>query len=333
MSLLYVNENGAQISVESNRCVVKYKDGMKTYIPIESLEGITIMGQSQLTTKCIEECMMRGIPVTYFSKGGRYFGRLMSTGHINVERQRKQSALYDTDFAVELGKKILSAKVKNQSVVLRRYEKSKRRNLKDEQDMMAICRNRILSSNKITEMIGFEGQAAKSYFQGLSKCIDKDFEFHGRSRRPPKDEFNSMISFGYSLLLNEVYCKIEMKGLNPYFGFIHRDAEKHPTLASDLMEEWRAVIVDATVMSLINGFEIQKEHFQTDLDEPGCYMTKEGLKIYLNKLERKFRTEVRYLKYIDYQVSFRRAILLQMDRLAKAIEEGDASIYEPIIIR
>ena len=256
MSLLYVNENGALIGIEGNKCVAKYKDGMKTFIPIESLEGITIMGQSQVTTKCMEECMMRGIPVTYFSKGGRYFGRLMSTGHVNVERQRKQSALYDTDFAVELGKKILSAKVKNQSVVLRRYEKSKHKTLEEEQQMMSICRNRILTSKKITEMIGFEGQAAKSYFQGLSKCIDEEFKFQGRSRRPPKDEFNSMISFGYSLLLNEVYCKIEMKGLNPYFGFIHRDAEKHPTLASDLMEEWRAVIVDATVMSLINGYEI-----------------------------------------------------------------------------
>jgi CRISPR-associated protein Cas1 len=99
------------------------------------------------------------------------------------------------------------------------------------------------------------------------------------------------------------------------------------------MEEWRAVIVDATVMSLINGYEIKKEHFQTDLDQPGCYLTREGLKIFLNKLERKFRTEVRYLKYTDSAVSFRRAILLQMDRLAKAIGEGDASIYEPIIIR
>ena len=333
MSLLYVNENGALIGIEGNKCVAKYKDGMKTFIPIESLEGITIMGQSQVTTKCMEECMMRGIPVTYFSKGGRYFGRLMSTGHVNVERQRKQSALYDTDFAVELGKKILSAKVKNQSVVLRRYEKSKHKTLEEEQQMMLICRNRILTSKKITEMIGFEGQAAKYYFKGLSACIDKNFTFQGRNRRPPRDEFNSMISLGYSILMNEVYCKIEMKGLNPYFGFIHRDAEKHPTLASDMIEEWRAIIVDATAMSMINGHEILKDHFYFNMDEPGCYITKDGLKLYLNKLERKFQTEVRYLKYVDYAVSFRRGIFLQMEHLAKAIEEGDASLYEPIIIR
>lgn len=124
--------------------------------------------------------------------------------------------------------------------------------------MLTICKNKIMTCNRIEEMIGFEGQAAKYYFRGLAACIDKEFSFQGRSRRPPRDEFNSMISLGYSILMNEVYCKIEMKGLNPYFGFIHRDAEKHPTLASDMMEEWRAVIVDATAMSMINGHEIQK---------------------------------------------------------------------------
>ena len=106
--------------------------------------------------------------------------------------------------------------------------------MNEEQKMMNICRNKVLECQKISEMIGFEGQAAKYYFKGLSECIDKQFYFQGRSKRPPRDEFNSMISLGYSILMNEVYCKIEMKGLNPFFGFIHRDAEKHPTLASDL---------------------------------------------------------------------------------------------------
>ena len=113
MSLLYVNDSGATIGIEGNCCTVKQKDGSKRMLPIESLDGITIMGQSQMTTQCAEECMQRGIPVSYFSKGGKYFGRLISTGHVNVERQRKQCALYDTGFAVELAMKILSAKIKN----------------------------------------------------------------------------------------------------------------------------------------------------------------------------------------------------------------------------
>ena len=74
--------------------------------------------------------------------------------------------------------------------------------------------------------------------------MDENFTFQGRNRRPPRDEFNSMISLGYSILMNEVYCKVEMKGLNPYFGFIHRDAEKHPTLASDMMGNYRGCYGD-----------------------------------------------------------------------------------------
>lgn len=333
MSLLYVNEDGAVIGIEANRCTIKYKDGLKRSIPIESLEGITLLGKAQITTVCMEEFLKRGISVSYFSKGGSYFGRLQSTGHVSAVRQRMQCQLYDTDFALELGRKILSAKVKNQSVVLRRYERSRKINVEEEQRMMANCRRKMERVGTISELIGYEGQCAKYYFAGLAKCIEPDFYFKGRSRRPPMDEFNSMLSLGYSILMNEVYCKIEMKGLNPYFGFIHRDAEKHPTLASDLMEEWRAVIVDATVMSMINGHEMHKDDFIFNDEAPGCYLTKNGLKLYLNKLEKKFQTDVRYLIYVDHAVSFRRAIFLQIEQLVKAIENQDVSLYQPILIR
>lgn len=259
MSLLYVNENGAVIGIESNRCFVKYSDGLKKTIPIETLESITIMGQAQMTTQCVQECLNRGIPVSYFSKGGSYFGRLQSTGHINVERQRQQCVLYETDFALDFSKRIIQAKLKNQMVVLRRYEKSKNISVGESLKMLHICRQKIENCKTIPEIMGYEGQGAKAYFEGLAALIEPAFVFHGRNKRPPRDEFNSMISLGYSVIMNELYGKIEEKGLNPYFGFLHRDKEKHPTLASDLMEEWRAVIVDSTVMSMINGHEIQKD--------------------------------------------------------------------------
>ncbi len=181
--------------------------------------------------------------------------------------------------------------------------------------------------------MGYEGTAAKYYFSGLAREVDQDFSFHGRNRRPPKDPFNSMISLGYSIIMNELCSVIQRRGLNPYFGFMHQDRENHPTLASDLMEEWRAVIVDATVMSLINGHEISLDHFQNNVDMPGCYLTKEGMRIFLNKLEKKLRTKVNYLTYIDYAVSFRSAIDLQVRQLVKAIEENDCELYKEVIIR
>lgn len=333
MSLLYVDDDKATIGIDANRCYVHYEDGMKSYVPIEVLDSITITGHAQMTTQCIQECLKRGIPVSFMSKGGRYFGRLHSTGHINTERQRMQCALYDTDFSVELAKRIMSAKLRNQGVVLRRYEKSN--NLEESENIKAIKRYRekLNQCTRIDEIMGYEGQAAKTYFEGISELIANDFKFKGRSRRPPLDEFNSMLSLGYSILMNEIYGKIEAKGLSPYFGFIHRDKEKHPTLASDLMEEWRAVIVDTLVVGMINGSEVHKDHFYYDIDEPGCYITKDGLKIILSKIERRLQTEVKYLDYIDFPVSFRRAMTYQIDSLIDAMASKDASLYKPIEIR
>jgi CRISPR-associated protein Cas1 len=234
---------------------------------------------------------------------------------------------------MDFSRRIIRSKLKNQAVVLRRYEKSVKIPVEEQLKMLHICRDKIEHCKTIPELMGYEGQGAKAYFDGLSRLVNPEFAFRGRSKRPPLDAFNSMLSLGYSVIMNEIYSKIEAKGLNPYFGFMHRDRENHPTLASDLMEEWRAVIVDSTVMSMANGHEIKPDHFVHDLEEPGCYLTRDGIRLFLPKLERKLQTEVKYLDYIEYSVSFRRAIALQADQLVKAIESEDASLYRPIEIR
>lgn len=333
MSYLYINENGAVVGIEGNRFTVKYKDGMLQSIPAENLDGITVLGTVQITTQCMKECLERGIAVSYFSKGGRYFGRAVSTGHIRAELQRKQCDLYNTDFALELAKRIIDAKIHNQLVVLRRYARSRCADITEAEKMIKVSITKCGNASGIPELMGYEGLAAKYYFDGLSVCVDEDFKFKGRSKRPPLDEFNSMLSLGYSILMNEIYGAIELKWLNPYFGFMHRDAEKHPTLASDLMEEWRAVLVDATVMSMINGHEVGKEEFYSDVDMPGIYLSKQALKKYINKLEHKFQTDNKYLSYVNYYVSFRTGIAMQINSLVKAIEVNDAKLYEPIRIR
>ena len=124
MSLLYVNESDASIGISENRCKVKYKDGMTTEVPIETLESITILGHAQMTTQAMQTCLQRGIPVAFFSKGGRYFGRLQSTSHVNAERQRLQCLLYEDPFSIELSRIIIEAKINNQIVMLRRYNRA-----------------------------------------------------------------------------------------------------------------------------------------------------------------------------------------------------------------
>lgn len=332
MSILYIDKSDCVIGKQDNRITVKYKDGMIRTIPVESIDGIILLGHAQVTTQCIQECLKKGISLSYFSKGGHYFGRLSSTGHIKASLQRKQAGLYDQPFALELSKKIIYAKIHNQIVVLRRYSKSTNHNISDIELHMKSALRKVNHVKSIEELMGYEGSAAKYYFKGLSICIDDAFKFEGRSKRPPRDAFNSMLSLGYSILINELYGEIEIKGLNAYFGFLHRDAEKYPTLASDMMEEWRAVLIDSTVMSMINGHEVYIDEFYSD-DGEGVYISKQALNKFIKKLENKFQICQKYLDYIDYPVSFRSAISFQMSSLVDAIVHEDVSMYSPIMIR
>ena len=334
MSYLYVSEQGASIGIEANRFQVNYKDGMIKSIPAETLEMIEVFGSVQITTRCLTECLKRGVNILFYSTSGAYYGRLISTSHVNVQRQRIQAEIgHNETFKLEMSKRIIDAKIRNQVVVLRRYARGRDEDIHRMIIEMQNMQKKLPYAKSVEQVMGYEGTAAKIYFKVLGKLIDEQFVFEGRSRRPPMDPFNSLISLGYSIILNELYGKIEGKGLNPYFGFMHRDAEKHPTLASDLMEEWRAVIVDATVMSIINGNEITKEEFTHNVDEPGCYLNRKGVGILIKKLEKKFQTDVKYLSYIDYTVDFRHAMLLQVNQLVKAMESEDASLYYPIQIR
>lgn len=196
---------------------------------------------------------------------------------------------------------------------------------------MKLAVKNIDKCTSVSQIMGYEGIAARHYFMGLSKCILPEFKFCGRSRRPPKDEFNSMISLGYAMLMNEIYGAVEGKGLNVYAGFLHQDRERHPTVASDMMEEWRSVLIDSMVMSLINGYEVEKSGFRRE--ENGVFLDDKTFKIFLKKYETKLRTSTGYLNYGDEKVSFRKALWLQASKLAKAIDEEDCTLYEPIYIR
>ena len=336
MSYLYVNEQGARINFESNRMIVRYKDDSTKSIPVELLEEISVFGAVQISTQCMQECLKRGINVIFYSKNGSYFGRLISTTHVNVHRQRMQAALYENmQFRLEFSRKIIQAKIKNQIVLIRRYERNSRNsvNIHLPVQNMQYMIEKVKNAETIEQVMGYEGTSAKIYFQTLGQLVDLDFRFSGRNRRPPRDPFNSMLSLGYSILLNEIYGKLEAKGLNPYFGVMHKDREKHPTLASDLMEEWRAPLVDAVVLSLVNGHEVKKEEFYSEEGEEGIFLNKTAFNTFVRKLENKFRADSRYLSYVDYSVSFRRAMELQVMQFVKAMENQNADLYKPVVIR
>jgi CRISPR-associated protein Cas1 len=334
MSCLYITENGSKVSTRGGHFIVECQDGSERLVPKETLESMVIFGNVYLTVPCIKECMERGISVSMFSTKGKYFGRIESTSHINAKRLKHQVYLSDKEEKrVQFSKKIIMNKIHNQRVLLSRYARSSEKDIDEYIRAMKIHEKKISQCDSIEQIMGYEGNAARQYFKALSEMVKDDFKFSGRNKRPPKDAFNSMISLGYTILMYEIMGEIENRGISPYIGFMHKDIERHPTLASDLLEEWRAVIVDATVMSLIQGNEIDISEFRKDEETGAVMISKQGVNIFIKKIEKKLQSNMNYLEYLEHPVSFRRAIWWQVAKIVNCIDKGTFDDYTPIRIR
>lgn len=333
MSYLYVSEQGARIGVDGGYITVQMKNDLLRKIPSETLENISLFGNVSITTQAMQRCLKLGITLNFFSSNGRYYGHLTPTARCRITRQRKQFAMMEEDnFVQAFTREILGAKIHNQKVVLKRYLTKQTPEILEAVKQIENAERKLCRCESLDEMKGYEGIAARYYFTALSEIIEPDFKFFGRNRMPPKDPFNSMLSLGYTLLMHEIYGLIEGHGLNAYAGFLHQDREKHPTLASDLMEEWRAVIVDSVVLSLIQGHEIPIDGFQDDHETGGILLMNDTFRIFVRKYEKKLRSEIRYLQSEGRQ-NYRALLNQQVLLFAKAIDEEDPEIYKAVRIR
>lgn len=300
-------------------------------LPVESVEGVVLFGAIQVSAEIMMLFLEKGIPVTWLSHTGRFFGRLESTAHVNVFRQEKQILLQDSSFFLALARKIVAAKTHNQLTVLRRYNwRAQLESIDNSIKTILSLWKEIFKAENSNALMGYEGIIAKEYFYALGKLMPPEFSFKRRSKRPPLDPVNSMLSFGYTLLMYEFFTAIEIEGLQPYFGFWHSLKNHHPALASDLMEEWRAPIVDSFVLSLISHHEILAEHFCTVPESDGIFLTREGRRIFLNAYEKKLRT---VNKYQTASHSYRHTLRQQTAKFAQALMAEDAGIYEPVYLR
>ena len=335
MSNLYIYEQGSVLSYKENRLVVNDSKEGYTSIPIENIDNVVMFGGVQTSTACMQHMLSKGIHLTWLSKNGSYFGRLESTRHINIDRQRMQFRKGDDEtFCLELSKQFIRGKATNQRTIIVRGN----RYIKDEQ-MQNIATNiaryiRAIDNVKsIEELMGVEGYIARLYYRAINIIIDKDFSFTKRTKRPPKDPFNAMISFRYTLLHYEIFTTLITKGLNPYAAFLHSDRHKHPALCSDLMEEWRPFLIDSLAMAMINNNKITLEDFDKDENTGGVFLNKEACKKFVGEFEKRLRQEVGYITQVPYKMSFRRIIEYQIMQLIKAMEENDGKLYTPVIIR
>lgn len=331
MCYVYVVEHGSMIGIDGGLLTIKNPGGETTY-PKNLVKGISIYSNSTLSNECIKHCLQNKINVGFFSSFGHYRGGLVGVEIDNVSRLKKQISLSsDEQGCLSIAKEIISSKINNQCVVAKRYLRGIEADGNDIVRMINIIKKNVLATDAVDKARGYEGLASRLYFKALNLGIEDGFKFIRRTRRPAQDPFNCMLNIGYSMLSKELYGLLINRGVNPYIGFIHKEKHGHPALVSDLIEEWRPVIVDSAVMSLIRGHEIDVNHFT--FEGNSCNITKEGMRILITKIEKKMAVSTNYLEHIERSLSFREALWHQADNMSRAIDRTDLSFYRAVKIR
>ncbi len=332
MCNIYVTEHGCQLGIKGGNLYIKHLDSTVDNIPKNTIEGISIFSKSSMTTQCIEYCLENNIRVSFFTSAGRYYGSLITASPDSVTRLRGQFKYTDdVDFSLIMSKKFIYAKIHNQIVVASRYIKNTNIAANHSLYLLRKIIRKIPECTSKKALMGYEGLASRLYFDVLSKIIVEGFQFDHRTRRPAADPFNTMLNIGYSLLTKEINGELINRCVSPYIGFMHSGHDKSPALTCDLIEEWRPVIVDSVVLSLIQGHEISPEMFE--YKETKCLIDPSGFTIMLAKLEAKMRTENRYLSYINKPLTFRAALWHQAEKIGRVFDTGNTQLYSPVIIR
>lgn len=326
---LYVLEAGARVGLRGEVLEVRTDAGVQAEVRLIELSGISLFGNVQISSQAMRSVLSRDLPVFYLSYGGWLDGHARSIDDHSLDLRIAQHAISgDPARALSIARAIVFGKVKNQRTMIRRARASE---AKAALQSLSLLLHRIERAESSEELLGLEGMAAKHYFEQFGEMLETatGFEVTGRNRRPPTDPVNALLSFGYSMLVKEALAAAIAVGFEPGLGIYHRVRPGRPSLALDLMEEFRPLIVDSTVLSLVNTKEIRPSHF--DRRGRAIVLTGDGRRTLIGAIERRLRSTIVHPTF-NYEVSYRRALNVQARLLARTIQ-GDLPAYPPFTTR
>ena len=240
MKSLYISQPGCSVSLKQEQLLVKRNKEILQTVQLPHLEPMFIFSASQVTTQAIHACLWRQIPIVYLSRMGRCYGRLTPIESKFRGLPRSQHNL-SPEHRLTTARSIIATKIRNSRVLLQRQSRRLKLDLSKINKGLHYLEHRTQEATTTEQLMGFEGAAAAAYFGTLGQCITgPGFTFKKRSRRPPEDPVNAMLSFGYQVLWNHLHSLIEIAGLDPYEGVLHTGSDRHAALVSDLLEEFRA---------------------------------------------------------------------------------------------
>ncbi|MEW6352085.1 MAG: type I-C CRISPR-associated endonuclease Cas1c [Thermodesulfobacteriota bacterium] len=270
LNTLYVTTQGAYLSRDGETVLVKVDGETKVRFPVHTLDGIVCFGRVSFSPPLMELCGERNVTLSFLSEQGRFWARVHGPVSGNVLLRREQYRRADEpEFCATMARTVVLAKVANsRSVLLRAVrdhgDKVDDRCLEGAAGELSRIADSLRDSQSLDTVRGREGEAARIYFGSFDHLIvaQKDhFFFHERSRRPPMDSMNALLSFLYTILAHDTVSSLEAVGLDPAVGYLHRDRPGRPSLALDLMEEFRPFFVDRLALTLVNRRQIKGEGF------------------------------------------------------------------------
>ena len=330
MATIYLTEQGCTISKCDHRLIIEKYNGEQLSFLTREIQQILLFGNIQLTTQAVSSCLQSQIMVLFLSYLGKYKGHLWSNNTINLNIQQSQfNQQDDSEFQLAIAKAVIIGKLQNSKQLLLRLNRHQKNFTVDRLiKKLTLTIKSLASIDNVDNLRGYEGIGTAHYYSAFDLLITNyNFAFERRSRRPPANPFNSLLSFGYTLLFNNILSLIIAEQLCPYLGHLHYGDRQKPYLAFDLMEEFRSPIVDSLVFKIVNQSLIKIEDFEV-AKEGGFYLNSTGRKNFIRYFEQRINNKVTHPAVQD-RVTYRRAIQLQIKRYKKSLLSGD--IYQSFL--
>lgn len=339
LNTLFVTTQGAYLSKEGETVVVSVEREKKLQLPIHTLDGIVCFGRILCSPYLMGFCAERDVAVSFLSEHGRFLARVQGPVSGNVLLRREQYRRADSDeTSARIANSVLVGKLANSRTVLQRAvrdhgDKIDVNKISIASDHISALLRNMGSDMPLDSLRGMEGDAARVYFGAFDHLIvnkNNGFSFKGRNRRPPLDPVNCLLSFVYTLLLHDVRSALESVGLDSAVGYLHRDRPGRPGLALDMMEEFRPVVADRLVLSLVNRGQAAERDFVTQ--ETGAVIMSDELRKTLLVTYQKRKQDEIFHPFLEEKVTIGFLFSMQALLMARYLR-GDLDAYPPFVWR
>lgn len=340
LNTLYVTTEGAWLRKDGENLVVEVEGAERARLPMHMLGGLVCIGRVLVSPPLLGHCAERGICVSYLSGQGRFLARVEGPVSGNVLLRRTQyRATDDPHRCGLLVRHLLAGKVHNQRAVMGRTLRDHAgklsadglKKLQHAHIRLGRLIDQLMLERDVDQLRGVEGEAASNYFDVFSLMVRTDepfFAFTRRSRRPPLDAMNALLSLLYTLLTHDCRAALETVGLDPAVGFLHRDRPGRPSLALDLMEEFRPVLADRLALSLVNRRQLSPRDFQT-MDNGAVLLRDDARKRVLTAFQERKREELQH-GFLGEKAMFGLFPFIQAQLMARHLR-GDLDAYPPFL--